>query len=158
VQNSPPEPFDDAAKVWTPPATTQLCEVKITDGGWIIANNLDRVAARLEALEAAKGDAVFQQGNFIAFYIGRMNVQIDLAKLQLKVGEHTIDFAALVRSGTAMAELTEDFFATITAWAGQVSERITSAARTVSRKQDWSTPSSSTRWYEPAESSGPYLD
>jgi hypothetical protein len=38
----PTEPFDEATKVWTPPANTELCEVKITDGGWIIANNRDR--------------------------------------------------------------------------------------------------------------------
>jgi hypothetical protein len=36
------EPFGEAAKVWTPPLSTQLCEVTITDGGWIIANNGDR--------------------------------------------------------------------------------------------------------------------
>src|SRR5213078_4657851 len=36
------EPFGEAEKMWTPPASTQLCEVKITDGGWIIANNGDR--------------------------------------------------------------------------------------------------------------------
>ena len=42
IQDTPPEPFGDATKVWTPPASTQLCDVKITDGGWIIANNGDR--------------------------------------------------------------------------------------------------------------------
>src|SRR5438093_514691 len=36
------EPSGDAEKTWTLPASTQLCEVKITDGGWIIANNRDR--------------------------------------------------------------------------------------------------------------------
>jgi hypothetical protein len=39
-----------------------------------IATNLNRVATRLEALETAKAEAVFLQGNFITFYIGRMNV------------------------------------------------------------------------------------
>jgi len=38
----PTEPFGDAQKTWTPPASTQLCEVTISDGGWIIANNTDR--------------------------------------------------------------------------------------------------------------------
>lgn len=42
VQETPPEPFGDATKLWTPPRTTELCEVKITDGGWIIAVNNDR--------------------------------------------------------------------------------------------------------------------
>ena len=36
------EPFGDATKTWTPPQSTQLCEVTITDGGWIIADNGDR--------------------------------------------------------------------------------------------------------------------
>src|SRR5436190_1914589 len=36
------EPSGDAAKTWTPPASTHLCQVTITDGGWIIANNTDR--------------------------------------------------------------------------------------------------------------------
>jgi Big-like domain-containing protein len=31
-----------ATKIWTLPPTVQFCEVKITDGGWIIANNGDR--------------------------------------------------------------------------------------------------------------------
>jgi len=38
----PTEPSGNAEKTWTPPASTALCEVKITDGGWIIANNKDR--------------------------------------------------------------------------------------------------------------------
>ncbi len=38
----PTEPSGNAEKTWTPPVSTALCEVKITDGGWIIANNLDR--------------------------------------------------------------------------------------------------------------------
>src|SRR5436190_1685275 len=29
------EPFGDATKVWTPPASTAFCEVTITNGGWI---------------------------------------------------------------------------------------------------------------------------
>src|SRR5436309_2365650 len=36
------EPFGEATKVWTPPTSTQLCEAKITNGGWFIANNNDR--------------------------------------------------------------------------------------------------------------------
>jgi hypothetical protein len=36
------EPEGVAAKTWTPPPSTQFCEVKITNGGWIIADNGDR--------------------------------------------------------------------------------------------------------------------
>jgi len=42
AMEEPTEPFDEASKIWTPPTSTQLCEVKITDGGWIITNNTDR--------------------------------------------------------------------------------------------------------------------
>ena len=41
-QQDASEPFGEATKTWTPPASTNLCEVKITDGGWFIANNKDR--------------------------------------------------------------------------------------------------------------------
>jgi hypothetical protein len=41
-REEPGEPFGDATKEWLPPANTELCEVKITDGGWIIANNTHR--------------------------------------------------------------------------------------------------------------------
>jgi hypothetical protein len=36
------EPSGDATELWTLPLSTSLCEVTITDGGWIIANNGDR--------------------------------------------------------------------------------------------------------------------
>jgi hypothetical protein len=36
------EPFGDATKAWTVPMSTPLCEVDITYGGWITANNGDR--------------------------------------------------------------------------------------------------------------------
>jgi hypothetical protein len=36
------EPFDEATKTWVLPTSTPGCEVKITNGGWIIANNGDK--------------------------------------------------------------------------------------------------------------------
>jgi hypothetical protein len=38
------EPFDVASKVWALPPSTELCEVKITNGGWIVAANGDRAS------------------------------------------------------------------------------------------------------------------
>ena len=38
----PGEPFDTASKIWTVPTSTPMCEAKITQGGWIIADNGDR--------------------------------------------------------------------------------------------------------------------
>jgi hypothetical protein len=36
------EPVGAATKTWTLPVSTSLCEVTITNGGWIVANNGDR--------------------------------------------------------------------------------------------------------------------
>ena len=38
------EPFDDATKAWVLPVTTPGCEIKITNGGWIVASNGDRAS------------------------------------------------------------------------------------------------------------------
>jgi Big-like domain-containing protein len=38
----PGEPFDVITKTWVPPTTTPGCEIMITNGGWIIADNGDR--------------------------------------------------------------------------------------------------------------------
>ena len=57
----PTEPFADAEKTWTPPASTQLCEVTITDGGWMIANNNDRANFGGNAKVLADGTVQGQQ-------------------------------------------------------------------------------------------------
>jgi hypothetical protein len=58
------EPFDDATKVWVLPVSTPLCEVKITNGGWIIAQNLDRASfggnARTDGEGSASGNEEYQ--------------------------------------------------------------------------------------------------
>lgn len=51
------EPFDDATKTWVLPASTPLCEVKITQGGWIIANNADRANFGGNAQTDGQGNA-----------------------------------------------------------------------------------------------------
>jgi hypothetical protein len=38
----PDEPKGAASKTWILPASTEFCEVKVTEGGWIIARNGDR--------------------------------------------------------------------------------------------------------------------
>ena len=58
------EPSGNAEKTWTPPTSTALCEVKITDGGWIIANNMDRANfggnAKVLADETVQGQQEYQ--------------------------------------------------------------------------------------------------
>jgi hypothetical protein len=57
----PTERSGDAAKTWTPPASTHLCQVTITDGGWIIANNTDRANFGGNAKVLADGTPQGQQ-------------------------------------------------------------------------------------------------
>jgi Big-like domain-containing protein len=58
------EPFDNASKVWTPPASTSFCEVKITEGGSIIVNNGDRANFGGNAKVTADGSAVQGEENY----------------------------------------------------------------------------------------------
>ena len=58
------EPRGDAAMTWTPPASTEFCEVKITQGGWIIANNDDRASFGGNAKVAADGSSVQGQQQY----------------------------------------------------------------------------------------------
>jgi uncharacterized protein (DUF2141 family) len=55
------EPFGDATKVWTPPASTAFCEVTITNGGWIYALNGDKSSFGGNAKVSDDGSTV--QGN-----------------------------------------------------------------------------------------------
>jgi Big-like domain-containing protein len=61
---SPNEPFGNATKAWVLPPSTAFCEVKITQGGWIIAANGDRANfggnARVEADDTVKGEENYQ--------------------------------------------------------------------------------------------------
>jgi len=58
------EPFDDATKTWVLPVSTPGCEVKITNGGWIIANNGDKATfggnAKVDADGNVSGNEEYQ--------------------------------------------------------------------------------------------------
>jgi hypothetical protein len=58
------EPFGDATKTWTLPASTELCEVKITEGGWIVATNGDRASFGGNAKVSADGKSVQGQQEY----------------------------------------------------------------------------------------------
>jgi protocatechuate 3,4-dioxygenase beta subunit len=55
------EPAGVATKTWTPPPSTEFCEVKITEGGWIIAINGDRASFGGNAKVDADGNVQGQQ-------------------------------------------------------------------------------------------------
>jgi hypothetical protein len=54
------EPFGDATKIWVLPVSTP-CEVKITDGGWIMALNGDRASFGGNAKDTASTDPTGNQ-------------------------------------------------------------------------------------------------
>ena len=58
------EPFDDATKTWVLPVSTPGCEVKITNGGWLIATNGDKSSfggnAKVDADGNASGNEEYQ--------------------------------------------------------------------------------------------------
>jgi hypothetical protein len=58
------EPFGDATKTWTPPASTAFCEVTITNGGWIMADNGDRANFGGSAKVSADGSSVQGQEEY----------------------------------------------------------------------------------------------
>jgi hypothetical protein len=58
------EPFGDATKTWTPPANTAFCEVTITNGGWIVADNGDRANFGGNAKVSADGLSVQGQEGY----------------------------------------------------------------------------------------------
>jgi Bacterial Ig-like domain (group 1)/Beta-propeller repeat len=58
------EPFGDATKMWTPPPSTELCEVKITQGGWIVAKNGDRASFGGNARVSHDGSSVEGQQEY----------------------------------------------------------------------------------------------
>lgn len=98
-----------------------------------ITKRLDEVVERLDALDNTKAEQPNfpQQTGLLNFYLGAMRVEVDLARLHLKVGEETIDFGALARLVEIMTELTGDFVATVRAWVGRVSDPVTRIAEEV---------------------------
>ena len=63
-QDTPPEPFGDATKAWILPTSTAFCQVTITNGGWIIANNGDRASFGGVAKVSADGSTVQGQQQY----------------------------------------------------------------------------------------------
>ncbi|WP_332760930.1 DUF7948 domain-containing protein [Pseudarthrobacter sp.] len=61
TMQDPGEPSDTATKVWTLPATTPLCQVNITNGGTIVANNGDKASFGGNAQSNAAGSVKGQQ-------------------------------------------------------------------------------------------------
>jgi len=101
-----------------------------------IADRLEAVGASLDALVAASDGAggPSQQKGLVNFYVGSLRIEINLAKMQLRVGERSVDFAALWRAAETIADLTGDFLVTIHAWAQRVSTQVVQAAETVRQR------------------------
>jgi len=63
-QNSPPEPSADATKVWILPPSTEFCDVRVVNGGWLYADNGDRAsfggAAKADGEGGVQGQEEYQ--------------------------------------------------------------------------------------------------
>ena len=58
------EPSGAATKIWTPPPSTAFCQVTITNGGWIVANNGDRATFGGNAKVSGDGSTVKGQEEY----------------------------------------------------------------------------------------------
>ena len=98
-----------------------------------IAARLDAMAARLDDLVEVRDDAPQfpQQVGFINFYNTSMRAQVRLGKLELKLGDDMVDFAALWRIAERIGALTEDFYVTVRAWVTRLSASVVRVAEGV---------------------------
>lgn len=98
-----------------------------------IARRLDEVVDRLDALdrEADAPTDFAQQRGLLAFYVGAMRVEVDLARLHLALDGRSVDLMALLRAAGAMSDLTRDFMATVRAWIQRVAAPVTQLAEEV---------------------------
>ena len=99
-----------------------------------IADRLDAVKSSLDQLVAASNNAPRHQQGLVNFYVGAVHVELNLARMELKVGETRVDFASLWRAAEAIAGFTADFLATLRAWAARVAGPLMQAAGTVHRR------------------------
>jgi hypothetical protein len=104
---------------------------------------LDRIAARLDALGESLDRLVLtndsvngfpQQRGLLNFYVGSVRVEINLARMQLMIGETSVDVAALWRASETIVELTGDLISTLRAWGRRVSVPVLEAAQAVGQR------------------------
>jgi hypothetical protein len=88
----PGEPSGGATKVWTLPVTTPLCEITITNGGWITAANGDRASFGGNAKADGAGNTQGQEEYQDHGPVQPMNV-------------HAITVMAIVCDGTTQASI-----------------------------------------------------
>ena len=99
-----------------------------------IADRLDRVNASLDQLVSASANAPRHQQGLVNFYVGSVRVELNLARMELRVGETRVDLAALWRAAEATGDLTADLLATLHAWASRVPEPVMRAAVVVRQR------------------------
>jgi len=93
-----------------------------------VEQRLEKVETDLSALEQARQETTnfVQQNGLLNLYLPGMRVEVDLARVHLKIGDTTVDWAALARAAQAMGVLTRDFVATIqdATWVRRVSTSV----------------------------------
>jgi formylglycine-generating enzyme required for sulfatase activity len=88
---------------------------------------LDQVEDELKRIAAAPDPVrpFVQQSGLINFYVDKMRVKLDLARLHLTIDGVTFDLGALTSAVEAMGQITARFQAAVKAWVGRVSEGLT---------------------------------
>ena len=101
-----------------------------------IAERLDAVIKSLDDLQrfqANEQGIAAQEKSLIEFYVGTVRVEINIARMQLVIGDRSIDFAGLTRVVETIAELTRNFISTLRGWDKLVSTALVVAAETIGK-------------------------
>jgi formylglycine-generating enzyme required for sulfatase activity len=72
-----------------------------------------------------------QQNGLVNLYVRKMRVKLDLAQLQMTIGDETFDLGALTSAVEAMGDITARFETGVRAWTGRVSALLTSSTENV---------------------------
>ena len=92
ASQDPGEPRGAATKAWTLPVTTPLCEIRITNGGWIVTASGDRASFGGNARANASGQTSGQEEYQDHGPVQPLNV-------------HSINVLAIVCEGTMQASI-----------------------------------------------------
>jgi Leucine-rich repeat (LRR) protein len=98
-----------------------------------IAIRLDQLTRQVNSLKQASdaGRGPAEQKGLINLYVNSVRVEANLAKMELRLGERSVDLAALWRAAEALVALTGDFMRAVTALRPRISAQINQAVQAV---------------------------
>jgi formylglycine-generating enzyme required for sulfatase activity len=94
---------------------------------------LDALQAAVEKLARERNTAPHfkQQGELVKFHTAEMTVEINVARLQLKVNETRLDIGALVDTIEEIRDVNDDFRVTVQGWVDNVTNEVLTGAETL---------------------------